>query len=151
MYLKKEEWALNGEVTTFEFKIRAEDADENTYKTIYLNVYKANEDTNLEKVEVRYTRNNVEGTVQAVKGENGEYNAWISSDKTSDVLVDLIAQAANAGAMVQIDGNTQLHQDIQMFLKMYLHRLLLRRLLLYHQTDKLRLNIRLMYISQILN
>lgn len=111
---EKEEWALNGEVTTFEFKIRAEDADENTYKTIYLNVYKANEDTNLEKVEVRYTRNNVEGTVQAVKGENGEYNAWISSDKTSDVLVDLIAQAANAGAMVQIDGNTvaSRHTDV---------------------------------------
>ena len=111
---EKEEWALNGEVTTFEFKIRAEDADENTYKTIYLNVYKANEDTDLEKVEVRYTRNNVEGTVQAVKGENGEYNAWISSDKTSDVLVDLIAQAANAGAMVQIDGNTvaSRHTDV---------------------------------------
>ena len=35
---EKEEWALNGELTTFEFKIRAEDADENTYKTIYLNV-----------------------------------------------------------------------------------------------------------------
>ena len=111
---EKEEWALNGEVTTFEFKIRAEDADENTYNTIYLNVYKANEDTDLEKVEVRYTRNNVEGTVQAVKGENGEYNAWISSDKTSDVLVDLIAQAANAGAMVQIDGNTvaSRHTDV---------------------------------------
>jgi hypothetical protein len=101
---EKTAWELTGEKTVYEFKIRAEDAEEDNYTTVYLNVYKASNNTALESVEIGYEHNGVQGTVKAVKTSDNTYEAWLSSSDAT-MPVDLKATSESAGATVQIDGN----------------------------------------------
>ena len=97
---------LPDEMTSFEFKVRAEDADEYTYKKLYVNVYKKNSDTELERIDIGYERNGVQGSVKAVQdpADDKHYIAYISSSDAEPVSpIEIKATAKSTGATVKID------------------------------------------------
>jgi hypothetical protein len=101
---EKKAWALTDELTVYEFKARAEDAEEDEYTTVYLNVYKQSDDATLKSLEVTYTQNGQKGTLEAANTHDNVYEVWISSTAAEEI-VDIKATANSVGALVQIDSD----------------------------------------------
>ncbi|MGN0108351.1 MAG: cadherin-like beta sandwich domain-containing protein, partial [Hominilimicola sp.] len=103
----EKEVVLESELTQMVFTVRAEDASADEYVTIYLDIYKANNNSALKDVTVDFERNGETVAISAQKKEADdgtiEYHTWISTE--SDV--NITAEAEALGAMVQIEGNSE--------------------------------------------